>query len=57
MPQQIPMLEQTEHNLNNLDKLVTPSSTTTNAPSTKTHNSLEENEDYFAPESGSGEIS
>lgn len=56
MPQQIPMLEQTEHNLNNLDKLVTPSSTT-NAPSTKTHNSLEENEDYFAPESGSGEIS
>lgn len=50
------MLEQTEHNLNNLDKLVTPSSTT-NAPSTKTHNSLEENEDYFAPESGSGEIS
>ncbi|KAI8121536.1 Adenosine monophosphate-protein transferase FICD like protein [Lucilia cuprina] len=71
LPQQIPMLEQTEHTLANIDKLVTPTSTTQqttqkhNSPataaaaaqtSTKDQVTIEE-QDYFAPESGSGDIS
>ena len=55
MPQQIPMLEQTEHTLANIDKLVT-SSTTTNQKTTASVNGVSEN-DFLATESGSGEIS
>ncbi|XP_065357670.1 protein adenylyltransferase Fic [Calliphora vicina] len=75
LPQQIPMLEQTEHTLANIEKLVTPTSTSTtqthtNSPSTAASSTTSastssikdgdiviEAQDYFAPESGSGEIS
>ncbi|KAM7352525.1 FIC domain protein adenylyltransferase [Cochliomyia hominivorax] len=71
LPQQIPMLEQTEHTLNNIDKLVTSSNTastttTTTTTTTQTHNSPFEAEakstnspaiEEREEESGSGEIS
>lgn len=64
LPQQIPMLEQTENTLANIDKLLTPSTnnaaadtspatTTSPSPSSSSPNDFEE--DFF--ESGSGEIS
>ncbi|XP_005187319.1 protein adenylyltransferase Fic [Musca domestica] len=64
LPQQIPMLEQTENTLANIDKLLTPSTnnaaadtspatTTSPSPSSSSTNDFEE--DFF--ESGSGDIS
>lgn len=61
LPQQIPLLEQTEHTLANIDNMVTPTSTSQTAPSTQTttspakptSSSLSENQDC----SGSGDIS
>lgn len=64
LPQQIPMLEQTEHTLANIDKLLAPAGAaqTAKAPSTSSESSandkeLVDSQDYFATESGSGEIS
>lgn len=67
LPQQIPMLERTEHTLANIDKLLTPTTsagssdasapatTSTPSPSSSKDSSNNLEEDFF--ESGSGEIS